>query len=225
MPVADIRTAESHIGYKLPKNNICWCFGVFSCAGRVCHWLWWLKGIIVVVDEQHNFYYDKTSASVPSLFISCFQFTLCRAHLFSGCVLCVCVCECELVSWGVTHRGESPELRLTVKCSVSSETEREMVFCSRRAASSPYSIAHAEPSVWNALLSKFEMTWGDVPLLRYRGVLSFESSSVQNDKPRSSDGREQSEPPRPTATDYLPCFVCLSVTVIVCVWAHPFPAR
>ncbi len=106
--------------------------------------------------------------------------------------VCVCVCEFEFVSWGVTQRGESSELRLTVKCSVSSETEREMVFCSRRAASSPHSITHAEPSVWNALLSKFRMTWGDVPLLRYRGVLSFESSSVSNDKPRSSDGRERS---------------------------------
>lgn len=40
------------------------------------------------------------------------------------------------------------------------------------------------------------------------GSLSFESSSVPNDKPRSSDGREQSESPttRPPATDYLPCF-------------------
>lgn len=210
MAVADIRTPESHIGFQLPRNNICWCFGVFSWVGRVrvCHWLCGWKEQLLLWTNNIFSCYDRTSVSIPSLSL----FLVFDSHspglifLPASFSVCVCVRECEFVCWGVTQRGESPELKLTMKCCVFLESEREKVLCSRRAASSPHSIAHAEPSVWNALLSKFEMTWGDVLVPSYRGVSSFESSSVPNDKPRSSDGREQSKPPRPPATDYLPCF-------------------
>ncbi|CAM4555781.1 unnamed protein product [Leuciscus chuanchicus] len=55
------------------------------------------------------------------------------------------------------------------------------------------------------------------------GSLSFESSSVPNDKPRSSDGREQSESPttRPPATDYLPCFGAVEILTLCSQTPHP----
>lgn len=166
-----------------------------------------------------------TKLQFLSLFISCFQFTLSRAHLFfffffwlaSGERLCVFLyASVSLLRGHIKGRITRTQTDCEVVCH---PRKREW---DGSVLSTGCLLTPRHHACWTECLKRSAFkVWDD---MRRRspaevpGSLSFESSSVSNDKPRSSDGREQSEPPRPPATDYLPCFgasICHRATVPV----------